>query len=455
MDSAFREFMERLKKCGYFLGIFEEYMFSMLSNRRNLDYAWLILAVCLFMMMCTQGTRTAMGVFVTPMEEDLQWSRADISRVLALGIFIGAMSFVVMGYLQDKYGSKKVICLSLVLLGASIMLTSRVNSIPSFALIFGVLSAFASSGVSNVTIHAFLARWFYKKRSLAISIASAGGSVGPLFFAPFTAYLIQTLDWRAAFLVTGGIILLIVFPLTVMFLRSNPHKVEETSGFNQDTQTDKVESEPVGPLFTTTWTQALKTAPIWQLSTAYWVCGVTVNIISIHFVPYAEDQGVQKIVAASIFGVMMGLNLIGVLSAGILSQIFTQRLVLGSAYAMRGLAYACLLLIGGIEGLWLFAVIGGLSWIATASTTSAMTADIYGVKNLGTINGITNMFHQIGGAISVFITGEIYGATGSYMIPFTFAALTLIPATISAFSVKEKLYSYRYNPVDNPIYATR
>ena len=430
-------------------------MSNILSNRRNVDYAWLILAVCLFMMMCTQGTRTAMGVFVTPMEEDLQWSRAEISRVLALGILVGALSFVAMGYLQDKYGSKKVLCCSLVLLGATVMLTSTVNSIPAFALIFGVLSAFASSGVSNVTIHAFLARWFHKRRSLAISIASAGGSLGPLFFAPFTAYLIQTLDWRASFLVTGGIILLIVFPLTVMFLRDNPPDGKASSELSGGDQNVEPEKELVGPLFTTTWTQALKTAPIWQLSTAYWVCGVTVNIISIHFVPYAEDQGVQKIVAASIFGVMMGLNLIGVLSAGFLSQIFTQRIVLGTAYAMRGLAYACLLLIGGIEGLWLFAIIGGLSWIATASTTSAMTADIYGVKNLGTINGVTNMFHQIGGAISVFITGEIYGATGSYMIPFTFAALTLIPATISAFTVKEKLYSYRYNPVDNPIYSTR
>ena len=430
-------------------------MNNFLSNRRNVDYAWLILAVCLFMMMCTQGTRTAMGVFVTPMEEDLQWSRAEISRVLSLGILVGALSFVAMGYLQDKYGSKKVLCCSLVLLGATVMLTSTVNSIPAFALIFGVLSAFASSGVSNVTIHAFLARWFHKRRSLAISIASAGGSLGPLFFAPFTAYLIQSLDWRASFLVTGAIILLIVFPLTVMFLRDNPPDWKASSGLSEEGQNEEPEKEPVGPLFTTTWTQALKTAPIWQLSTAYWVCGVTVNIISIHFVPYAEDQGVQKIVAASIFGVMMGLNFIGVLSAGFLSQIFTQRIVLGTAYAMRGLAYACLLLIGGIEGLWLFAVIGGLSWIATASTTSAMTADIYGVRNLGTINGVTNMFHQIGGAISVFITGEIYGATGSYMIPFTFAALTLIPATISAFSVKERLYSYRYNPVDSPIYSTR
>ena len=179
-------------------------MNNILSNRRNVDYAWLILAVCLFMMMCTQGTRTAMGVFVTPMEEDLQWSRAEISRVLALGILVGALSFVAMGYLQDKYGSKKVLCCSLVLLGATVMLTSTVNSIPAFALIFGVLSAFASSGVSNVTIHAFLARWFHKRRSLAISIASAGGSLGPLFFAPFTAYLIQSLDWRRPFWAPEG-----------------------------------------------------------------------------------------------------------------------------------------------------------------------------------------------------------------------------------------------------------
>ena len=204
-----------------------------------------------------------------------------------------------------------------------------------------------------------------------------------------------------------------------------------------------------GPLFTSGrggWKMALSTSPFWQLSAAYLVCGITTNILSVHFVPFAEDQGVPKMTAASIFGVMMGLNSIGVLTAGMLSSWWSQKLVLGSTYALRGIAYAVLLTIGGVEGMWAFAFIAGMSWIATASMTSSLTADIFGLRNLGTLNGMTNMSHQIGGALSVLMAGELQQLTGSYVIPFAIAGLTLIGASIASFSVNEKKYSYRYNP---------
>ena len=76
-----------------------------------------------------------MGVFVTPMEADMQWSRNDITRVLSLGIFVGAMSFLVMGYLFDKYGGRLVISIALAMVGISVVLLSRVNTISAFILI--------------------------------------------------------------------------------------------------------------------------------------------------------------------------------------------------------------------------------------------------------------------------------------------------------------------------------
>ena len=72
-----------------------------------------------------------MGVFVTPMEADMQWSRNDITRVLSLGIFVGAMSFLVMGYLFDKYGGRLVISIALAMVGISVVFLSRVNSTDS------------------------------------------------------------------------------------------------------------------------------------------------------------------------------------------------------------------------------------------------------------------------------------------------------------------------------------
>jgi MFS family permease len=400
-----------------------------------------------------------MGVFITPMEVDMQWARNDITRVLSLGIFVGALSFIVMGYLYDKYGGRRVISAALIMVGISVFLLSRVNSIFGLILIYGILGSFASSGASFVTIHSLLAKWFYRRRGLAMSLSAAGGSIGPLLFAPFCAFLIEAFDWRTAFLFIGGMVLFIGAPLSALLLRDDPlgqipdSERDETGIQDKDKDKDKdkvqvqVQVEMEGPLFTSRWKQALSTSPFWQLSAAYLVCGITTNIISVHFVPFAEDQGVPKITAATIFGIMMGLNSVGVISAGVLSQKFSQHRVLGFTYALRGIAYLALLTIGGTTGMWAFALIAGMSWIATASVTSSLVADIYGVRNLGTLNGMSNMVHQIGGAVSVLVAGELQAVTGSYEIPFAIAGATLLFASIAAFSVKEKKYSYRYSRV--------
>ena len=362
-----------------------------------------------------------MGVFVTPMEADMQWSRNDITRVLSLGIFVGAMSFLVMGYLFDKYGGRLVISIALAMVGISVVFLSRVNSISAFILIYGIFGSFAASGVSFVTILSLLAKWFYRRRGLVMSLSATGGSIGPFLFAPFSAFLIETFDWRTAFLVVSAVILFMAVPLASLFLRDDPlgkipdSEMDDSTGQNNEDVVEKVQM--VGPLFTKRWKEALSTSPFWQLSAAYLVCGITTNILSVHFVPYAEDQGVPKITAASIFGVMMLLNSVGVLSAGILSQHFSQNKVLGSTYALRGIAYLTLLSIGGTTGMWAFAFIAGMSWIATVSVTSSLVADIYGGKNLGMLNGMSNMAHQIGGALSVLVAGELQALTGSYEIP--------------------------------------
>lgn len=421
-------------------------------DKRKLNYGWLILAACFFITLCAMGIRTSTGVFVTSIESDLEWSRAEITRVFSIGILVGAFSFLATGYFYDKFGGRAVIGFSLLLLGASVMASSLINSMLAFIIIWGFIMSFAGSGVSNVTINSLLSRWFFKRRSMAISISATGGSLGPVFFAPFSAYLIEAFTWRAGFLVLGAILFFVVAPVAFAFLRSQPKDViplgEEESKANKQKggdSSDEGSAQVSGLLFTSGWKQALSTSPFWQLSAAYVVCGITTNIIAIHFVPFAEDSGVPKLTAATMFSVMMGLNFVGVLSAGYLSTRFKQKNVLGTTYALRGLAYALLIGVGGMEGMWVFAVVAGVSWIATASVTSVMTADIFGLKNIGVLNGMVNMAHQIGGAASVFMAGELHQMTGSYTLPFSIAMVTLIGASIAAYCINEKTYSYRYN----------
>ena len=141
---------------------------------------------------------------------------------------------------------------------------------------------------------------------------------------------------------------------------------------------------------------------------------------------------------------MTGLNVVGVIVVGIISDFVGRKTLLGLIYATRGLAYVMLILAPGMLGIWGFAVIAGFSWIATASLTSSLTADVYGLRNLGTLGGISTLAHQMGGALSILMGGVLYDIFGSYDVPFTIAGSMLVFASITAFSIQEKRYSSRF-----------
>ena len=142
----------------------------------------------------------------------------------------------------------------------------------------------------------------------------------------------------------------------------------------------------------------------------------------------------------------------GSISVGFLADRFSAKNLLALTYFTRGLAYVILLTVPGEIGMWTFAVVAGTSWIATNPPTTTLTADIYGVRALGTIGGISFLFHQIGGAASILMAGVLYDLTGSYQLPFALAGSLLFPAAIAAFTIKEKKYSIRYQP---PVPARR
>jgi MFS family permease len=183
---------------------------------------------------------------------------------------------------------------------------------------------------------------------------------------------------------------------------------------------------------------------MWQLCGAYAVCGFTTAIISAHFVAYVVERGFSPTTAATAFGLMSGLNILGVVSAGFMGDRFRRKNLLGLVYATRGCGYAALLLAPDQWGLWAFAVIAGLSWLATVPLTTALTADVYGLKHLGLLSGLTFTAHQLGGSIGIQFGGIMRDLTGSYDWPFTVAALLLAGASLASFAIQEKKYSARY-----------
>ena len=410
-------------------------------------FGWYIVATCFFIAFLTVGVRNAFGIFVIPMSEEFGWTRTTISLAAASGFLINGITQPFLGHLFDRIGGRRVIIVGLILIGICTLLLSLTFHILFMLVVFSFFLSTALSGPSLTNTMALISKWFKRRRATAVAINTVGTSTGGLILVPFAMYFLQATGWRMTWLVLGLLILLLAVPLAIAFIRENPEALGllpdgdheyEIGGEGKRTESDFGEFE------VDHWIKSFRTAPMWQLSAAYVVCGVTTGMISTHFVPFAIERGVSPGKAALIFGLMMGLNSLGGIGAGILSDKFGRKNVLAAVYLLRGIGYVMLVCIPYSLGMWAFAVAAGFSWVASVPLTSALTADVYGLRVLATISGVTFMCHQVGSFIMVLLAGFLFDLTGSYTLPFAIAGSLLFPAALAAFTIKEKQYSIRY-----------
>ena len=118
-----------------------------------------------------------------------------------------------------------------------------------------------------------------------------------------------------------------------------------------------------------------------------------------------------------------------------------------SPSAITCLSILALLVMPSSIGLWVFAVVAGSSWLATVPQTSALTAEVYGVRNVGSITGMLTMVHMCAGAVAVLLAGLAFDYFGSYDPVWAVSVVMLGGASVMAWMVREREVSARYAPV--------
>jgi MFS family permease len=412
-------------------------------------YGWYVIGAMFFMALIAAGPRQGLGLFFETWTKDFGVSITVLSGIASAGWIVNGVAHPFVGSLTDRYGGRIVMSTSMVAVGVGSVLLGFVVNAWTLAAVYVLLVSPAMAGVLFVPASALASRWFKRRRGTAISVLTAGGSAGGMLVVPFMAYMFVLGDWRSTWMVIGAIMLFAAAPLLWFVVRDNPRDLDLWPD-GDDGPADETAGTSVtglgrqGPLAVDRWRTAYRTAPMWVLTSTYVVCGITTGSIAVHFVPYAVGAGISIRTAALAFALLNLINLIGVLTSGFISDRILRKNLLTVIYGIRGLAFISLVVFPPEFGLWVFAVVGGASWLATVPQTGALVAEIYGVQRAGTLNGMLTLVHQLGGAAAVFGAGLIFDLSGSYTPFFIVGAATLAFASMMSWILRERSCSVRY-----------
>ena len=378
------------------------------------------------------GSLYAWSVFVLPLEKEFNWTRAQTSWVFTIAIVTFALTFVLAGRIQDKFGPRLCAFAGALLVSLGFFLASMTTSLLFLYIVFGVIVG-AGNGFGYATPIPVASKWFPDKRGLVVGLMVGAYGASSAIIGPLATTWIASIGWRSTFQLLG--VGFFVLGMLGTWLMINPPTGYRPAGWAPKTTA-------AGGSRDYTPAEMLRTPQFYQMWIAYCL-GATAGLMTIsQLVPFARSAGLTA--AAATFAITVGAvgNAGGRILSGWLSdalgRITTLRvMILGSAIAMPALFFfrqqTSLLYLLVVAVYWCY----GTQLSVFASTT----ADIYGTRNLGMNYGLLFTAWGAAGIIGPMIGARVYDAFGAYRYAFyaagvlalvAFGALTLTSSRRSA-----------------------
>jgi len=394
---------------------------------KKFHYAWITAGVTFCTLLAAAGARAAPGVLLLPLANEFQWSRATVSSIVSINIFLYGLIGPFAAALYQRFGLRRTMMTAMTLLAVGYGLSTRATSYWQFVVLWGVVVGVGSGMAATVLGAAVANRWFTHRRGLVMGLLTASTATGQLIFLPNLAAVVTAYGWRGAPLLVAAAALLVI-PLIWWLMRNDPRDV----GLRPYGETGPVESaipvmgNPVKRAIDALL-EAMHRRDFWLLAGSFFVCGASTNgLIGTHLISAAFDCGIPAVRAAGLLAMMGLFDLGGTMASGWLSDRYNGRYLLFIYYGLRGISllFLPMALLGPAAGLGVFAVFYGLDWIATVPPTVKLTGEVFGREKASIVFGWVVAAHQVGAACASYAAGVLRTVTGTYTLAF-FSAGTL------------------------------
>jgi MFS family permease len=377
-------------------------------------------------MSAAMGTRQTFGLFIGPFSFDHGLPVTEIAFAIALHNLVWGAAQPFAGAAADRYGAAPVVAFGAIVYAAGLALAGSVPSGVMLVLGMGALVGIGISCTSFGVVMAALGRAApAEKRSMAMGLASAGGSLGQMLLVPLAQTVTTASGTMVALLVLAGCVLAAA-PLGVFLDRKGS---ATTAG------PEPQATAPVGKAIAL----ALRHPGNRLLTLGFFTCGFQLAFIATHLPNYLALCHMPPRLGGTALALIGLFNMAGSWACGWLGGRFRQQHLLGWLYVIRGGAIALFFLLPKSEASVIaFAGVMGLVWLGSVPLTSGLVAKVFGTRHLGTLFGICFLSHQVGSFLGAWLGGYIFDATGSYTPIWAATAAAGLVAAALHFPISDK-----------------
>ncbi len=391
-------------------------------------YGWTMLGALWLIMFLNLGFPAYGPAVINPaMAKALGLPRETLGGIFSIYMIMSGLPGPLVAMSVNRFGVRLTLLLgsSFTIAGALLMATV-VSGGTGAMLCYGLLVGAGVATGGAMASQAGLARWFVRRRSLALSVLYSAGAIGGFVAAPLLNRLIQaTGAWRAGWWLLAALSA-VAACVALIFVRERPEDVGQVAdGFG----TPPVDGKPAAdtrPAFMTrrewTFREAARDPAYWLLLSSLLGGSGGYTLFLAHGVVHLQDLGHTTAVAAWAVSIATVSGLIGKVILAAFGDLIDPRHIYALFIAVFG---AGLVIIVNAHALWqvfVFATCIGIGFGGGVVCLMAVLSNYYGTRPFASLAGLAIAINTTLSAIAPKVAGRLFDRGVGYGVNFYFLA---------------------------------
>ncbi|MCC6381960.1 MAG: MFS transporter [Dehalococcoidia bacterium] len=353
------------------------------------------------------------GLFITPMGKDLGINRATFGWALSARQISAAATSPLLGRIVDRRGARLPLLLSTSVTVAAMCALPFIGAGWQLIALFTVVGLFGFAGPGALVIVVPVAKWFVRRRPLAMSIMSMGSPLGAVLFIPLSQAFIDGWGWRTSWIILAAMGAAIVLPLALLVRRQPEDMGLHPDGDAPGAQEATLHRAGVREVSYTV-RQATRTLTFWQLVGVFALMNLAMSSVGLHRIPHFTDQGISaRLVSFATSGDAIA-AVAATIVAGRLMQRYAARYVGAAGLALIAVSILLTILADSVAMMFISMATFGLAAGSMIVLQNFLWADYFGRVHAGGVRGASMPVTLIFSAAGPPLAGYVYDFTGSY-----------------------------------------